>query len=812
LASRRIRTIQYRLLRAVVAATVLVVGVRVVTLLAIRSVLRREVQRELVASARAQRVHVDHEVSALHDKASALGSDARLSELVAGTGAVEKSSAISAYLASMSLKVPLIMAFELCAPDGEVIGDSSSAGPGHVPAPIPSDFQAMAKAEVLSTGKPVTSKAFSVGGKGHYFEAVPVRGPGGSLRAVLFAEVSMDSIDIAVASDPAARRSLDTHLVQKAGDAAEFVTDLRFKASSRFTFHIPLSNTRLPAVRAATGQSGLIENSRDYRGKKVIAYVEPLKNAPWSLVVKVDEREAYSIVGKVGWILTSSLLGSLVVLAAAYRFLSRSLVGRIHRLTASATAISRGALATRVSDPSDDELGQLGRAFDRMADTLARDIARRERVEGQLAHRALHDFLTDLPNRSHFADLLHRAIERGRTTGEMLAVLFVDLDEFKSVNDELGHSAGDALLRSVADRFRGVLSGKESLARFGGDEFVVLCSGLVSPNEASVVADRLLESLRSPIRVVDVDVFVTASIGIAGVDDKASPESLMRDADAAMYRAKKQGRGRRVTHDAALRLPAGSPLAAMTDLRRAIDSNAFAMVFQPIVEMSTKKLLGYEALARWPRPEGVVMPDEFVPLVSQLDLTAELDQWAVLTACKALPTLQTSGPVSTLFVSVNVSTPTLLLPGFAERIVADVHSLYRTGRSLCLEITERELAEVTAPALSVLEKLRAAGIRVSIDDFGTGASSLSRLRQLPVDILKIDKQFVEDIDNDSAARAMCAAVVAMGNDLGLRVVAEGVERPEQVAVLLEIGCLAGQGYLFGRPADASIVPSGVAGR
>jgi diguanylate cyclase (GGDEF)-like protein len=808
LASRRIRSIQYRLLRAVVAATVLVVGVRVVTLLAIRSVLRKEVKRELVSSARAQRVHVDMEVGALHDKVLVLASDSALAGIL---NAAAPRASVSNHLSELSRRSPFIWAITLCTPDGETIGDSAGAGADHIPSAIPSDFKAAAKAQVLATGKPIASKAFGVGGKGRYFDAVPVYGPSGSLGAVFFAEVSMDSIDTVVTTDHADRRSLDSHLVQKIGADAEFVTDLRFKPSSRFSFHLPLASTRLPAVRAALGESGLIENSRDYRNKKVVAYVEPLKNAPWSLVVKVDESDAYSIVGKVGWILTSSLLGSLVVLAAAYRFLSRSLVGRIHRLTASATAISRGALATRVSDPSDDELGQLGRAFDRMADTLARDIARRERVEGQLAHRALHDFLTDLPNRSHFTDLLHRAIERRQSTGEALAVLFVDLDEFKSVNDELGHSAGDALLRSVADRFRHVVSGKEALARFGGDEFVVLCTGLTAPNDASVVADRLLESLRAPIRVADVDVFVTASIGIAVVDDKASPESLVRDADAAMYRAKKQGRGRRVTHDAA-RPSTVSPLAAMTDLRRAIDSNAFAMVFQPIVEMRTGKLLGYEALARWPRPDGVVMPEDFVPLVSQLDLTAELDQWAVLTACKALPTLQANGPVSTLFVSVNVSTPTLLLPGFAERIVADVHSLYRTGRSLCLEITEQELAEVTAPALSVLEKLRAAGVRVSIDDFGTGASSLSRLRQLPVDILKIDKQFVEDIDTDSGARSMCGAVVAMGNDLGLRVVAEGVERPEQVAVLLDIGCYVGQGYLFGRPADASVVPTGASGR
>jgi diguanylate cyclase (GGDEF)-like protein len=774
-----------------------------VSLLVARDALRRDAKRELLTLAQLQRMHVDHEIESLHERVSGLAADPDLARFVdqllqnPSTSNVD----VARRLGELSLKSPSVLAMDLCDLEGNLIADSSSAGAAHVPSAIPADFLSAAKAATLQSGTPSPSRAFAVGTAGRYFDVAPVLSADGNVRAVMFAEVSLATIEAIVPLGVANRDTLDTHLVQRNGDSAEFVTDLRFKPGARFSLRLPLASTKMPAVRAALGQSGIVENSRDYRGHKVIAYTEPLEHAPWSLVVKVDEREAYGLIGRVGAVLMGTLLGAMLLLGLGYVGLSRSLVGRIRRLTASATAISRGALTTRVGDPSDDELGQLGRAFDRMADTLARDIARRERVEAELAHRALHDFLTDLPNRSLFAEHLHRAIDRRRVEGGELAVLFVDLDEFKTVNDELGHTAGDSLLRAVVDRFRRVLTPNEVLARFGGDEFVVLCTGLAAGGAADAgrVADRLIESLKAPLEVAGMDVFVTASIGIAAVDDEATPESLVRDADAAMYRAKSQGRGRRVVHDAGSRPTSLTQLSAMTELRRAVDSNAFSMVYQPIVGILDGRLFGFEALARWPRPDGVAMPEDFIPLIAELDLTASLDQWAVLTACRALPTIEPSGPAAPLFVSVNVSTPTLLVPGFSERILNEVHTLYRSGRSLCLEITEREMADVSAPALSVLTTLRAAGVRVSVDDFGTGASSLARLRQLPVDVLKIDRHFVDDIDTDAAARSMCSAVVAMGNDLGLHVVAEGVEREAQLAVLREIGCHGGQGYLFGRP-------------
>jgi diguanylate cyclase (GGDEF)-like protein len=801
--SRRIRSIQRRLFRAALAGLVAVTALATVSLLAARNSLRDDAKRELRTLAQLQRMHVDHEVSNLHEHVLGLAADPALSgfadELLRRPSG--SNADVARRLGELSAKAPSVVAASLYDREGTLIADSSGAGASHVPSVIPTDFMSAASAATLQTDMPSPSRAFAAGSGGRYFDVASVRSADGKIIAVMFAEVSLDTIDAIVPLGAAGRRTLDTHLVQRSGETAEFVTDLRFKPGARFTLHLPLSRVDMPGVRAAMGKTGIVENSTDYRNHKVIAYTEPLEHAPWSLVVKVDQSEAYGLIGHIGAILVGSLVGSMALLGLGYVALSRSLVGRIRRLTASATAISRGALTTRVGDPSDDELGQLGRAFDRMADTLARDIARRERVEAELAHRALHDFLTDLPNRSLFAEHLHNAIERRRIDGGELAVLFVDLDEFKTVNDELGHTAGDSLLRAVVDRFRRVLTPNEILARFGGDEFVVLCAGLASSGDADVgrVADRLLESLQAPLQVAGMDVFVTASIGIAAVDDDATPESLVRDADAAMYRAKSQGRGRRVMHEAGSRTTSLTQLSAMTELRRAVDSQAFSMVYQPIVSILDGRLFGYEALARWPRADGVAMPEDFIPLIAELDLSASLDQWAVLTACRALPTIELIGPAAPLFVSVNVSTPTLLVPGFLERILNEVHTLYRSGRSLCLEITEREMAEVSASSLSVLTTLRAAGVRVSVDDFGTGASSLARLRQLPVDVLKIDRHFVEDIDTDAAARSMCSAVVAMGNDLGMHVVAEGVEREAQLAVLREIGCHGGQGYLFGRP-------------
>ena len=771
-------------------------------LLTARRSLQRDAQRELSTLSQLQVARVDEQVSALHERASNVATDpalVALSRASRGAPTPDLTRSVQTFLSSVVERSDVLASATLCALSGEHIADSGDVGGAVLPPEVPPEFRMDAKRRIEQGERIVTSAAFqSTDGRGRYFDAIAIRSVEGQLLTVLFAEIRMDRIDAVMPVYTGDRITLDTHLVQRDGETAQIVTDLRFSPNSRFRTRLPLTKADAPAVRAAMGYRGLLGNTVDYRNERVIAWVQPLSNAPWSLVIKMDQHEAYGMLRYIGGVLAILLLSVMALLTAGYLFMARVITGRIQRLMASASAISDGAFHARVGDPSADELGELGRAFDRMADTLAVDIARRERVEAELAHRALHDPLTDLPNRSLFAEHLRHGIDRRRLNGGELAVLFVDLDAFKSVNDELGHTAGDRLLRSVADRFRKVVTPNETLARFGGDEFVVLCRGLDTVDGAGDVADRLLASLAEPVRVSNMDVFVTASIGIAIVDDTATPESLVRDADAAMYRAKSQGRGRRVTHDAGIRA-ASTHLTNHADLRRAVDTGAFAMVYQPIVDLDTGVTFGYEALARWPREDGVAMPEEFLPLISELDLAPAFDRWAFTTACGAIPHLR-SAPGSPICISVNISTPALLQPGFADLIQREAANLYGTDRSICLEITEHEMGDISDAALDVIIRLRAAGIRFAVDDFGTRGSSLSRLRQLPVDVVKIDKSFVNDIHDDSSARAVVHAVITLGAELGLRVVAEGIENNEQLIVLRQLGCDGGQGYLFGRPA------------
>lgn len=794
------RSIQHRLIRAALVGVVVVAALSLVALMFARNALRDNAKRELVTLGELQQARITEQLAFLEFKAGSVAADGLVARYV--TEGANSTPALAQHLAARVQALPDMMSFSVYDRDGRFVADSSSAGLQHVPSAFPAGYMAGAQESIAGGRLPKASPAFGTTADARYYDAYPVMATDGGVVAVLYAELCLAPVDAVVASAFDGVATVDTHLIQRRGDVVEFITDPKAGAGMRFNSAVPVTATDLPAVRAALGYEGIVEGTRDYRGEKVIAYAKPLDQAPWSLVVKMDEAEAYMLMRDIGVYLAGALLAALLLVVAGYGFLSQSMVGRIRRLTASAQAISQGSLSTRIGDPSDDELGQLGRTFDTMADTLADDIARRERVEAELAHRALHDELTSLPNRGHFAELLGSAVARRSSVGGELAVLFIDLDQFKAVNDELGHTAGDALLRAVAHRFSTVLTEHEVMARFGGDEFVVLCSELDDLDSAEVVASRLIGSLEAPITVAELDVFVTASIGIAVVNDDATPESLIRDADVAMYHAKSLGRGRHALHNVGMRATPRTQLSARADVRRALDDHAFEMVYQPIVDLGTLRCLGYEALARWPRADGVALPQEFVPMVAELDLTATFDEWAVMTACQALPTLQATPGVRSLFVSVNVATPTLLLPGFADKLLAEAHVLYQSGRSLCLEITEQEIASVSEPAIAVLTRLRAAGLRISIDDFGTGSSSLARLRQLPVDVLKIDRQFVEDIDTDGAARAMCSAVIGMGRDLGLRVIAEGVERRAQVQVLRELGCEGGQGFLFGRPGMA----------
>ncbi|MCB9010925.1 MAG: EAL domain-containing protein [Actinobacteria bacterium] len=590
--------------------------------------------------------------------------------------------------------------------------------------------------------------------------------------------------------------SIDIHMVQRTPQGAQFITPLRFAQEAAFTRTVPWSADRSPAIRVLEeNPPRSIEGVRDYRNAEVIAALRPIRGTDWGLVVKVDRAEAFAVTNRVSLVMLATFLGTFAAMLGITLVVNQSVIRRIRRITASATAMSQGDFATRVGDSQPDELGELAVAFDRMADTLARDIVRRELVESKLAHQARHDALTGLPNRWRAEERLANAL--GAIGDRRVAVLFCDLDDFKTVNDELGHPAGDRLLRVVAQRFRAALRPTDLLARFGGDEFLVVCTEVASQEEMEGVALRLQAALGEPVTIDRSEAYISVSIGIALSAPGSTAESMVRDADAAMYRAKELGRRRHVTHNEDIRARSAAGLTSSTDVRRAITEQRLAVVYQPIIDLSAGRLAGYESLVRWPRNGELVLPAHFIPLAQDLGLSLDLDRLVINRACEALAGLQQGG--ASPWMSVNVSPRSMTEPGLEEAVM---HALDDHGvdpAALVLEVTEQSLELAGGGGLDPIVRLRRRGVRIAVDDFGTGHSSLARLRHLPVDILKLDRRLIEHIDDDPRTREIARAVIQLAATIGADVVAEGIEQGGQRTVLAELGCRWGQGFGIAMP-------------
>jgi diguanylate cyclase (GGDEF)-like protein/PAS domain S-box-containing protein len=430
--------------------------------------------------------------------------------------------------------------------------------------------------------------------------------------------------------------------------------------------------------------------------------------------------------------------------------------------------------------------------------------AQREAAEA-LSKLALHDPLTGLPNRSLFMDRLGQALRRLDRSDRVLAVLFVDLDRFKAINDRLGHAAGDEMLTGVAGRLREVLRPHDTVARLGGDEFVVLCEDLDDDRAALRVAERVLGALDRPVACGDQEVVCSASIGIALTRrSEVTPDALLRDADMAMYRAKETGRHRIEVFDNTARLRTQARLQTAEELRRAVEADQLRVVYQPIVHLDEATPAGVEALVRWQHPRrGLLTPAEFIQLAEDTGLVVPLGAWVLRQACRDLA--QTIDPAGLgnnqpdLVVSVNLSARQLSAPGLVPMVESVLTEYGLAPWRLCCEITESVLMDDVDMAIAVLSDLRALGVRLAIDDFGTGYSSLGYLKRFPVDIVKLDRAFVAGLGTDSAADAITAAVINLGHALGLSVIAEGVENEEQLTVLRALRCDRAQGYLWSAP-------------
>jgi diguanylate cyclase (GGDEF)-like protein/PAS domain S-box-containing protein len=429
------------------------------------------------------------------------------------------------------------------------------------------------------------------------------------------------------------------------------------------------------------------------------------------------------------------------------------------------------------------------------------DLTERKALEERLQYQAFHDYLTDLPNRRLFMDRLGQALRRTIRRHKRVAVLFMDLDGFKVVNDSLGHDVGDRLLTVVAQRLRRCLRPEDTLARFGGDEFAVLIEALDDPAQAVQVAERIAEELRSPFIMEGRDLYVIASIGISLGDARThDPDDLLREADTAMYRVKDAGGVFRV-FDPAMYERAFTQLEVENDLRRAIEEEEFVVHYQPMVDLQTGELWGMEALVRWDHPErGLLEPSEFVPVAEESGLVIPMGEQILRESCFRAKEWQEEDPrVPPLMMSVNLSASQLSrmdLVNTVERVLGETGL---EGSRLTLDVTETVYVKVLAANTAILDRLRALGVRFSIDDFGTGYSSLSYLKRLPADAIKIDKSFVDGLGKDVEDTAVIRMIIELAHTLGLEVIAEGVETEEQVALLKEMGCDFAQGYHFSKP-------------
>ncbi|MBW4657154.1 MAG: EAL domain-containing protein [Drouetiella hepatica Uher 2000/2452] len=435
---------------------------------------------------------------------------------------------------------------------------------------------------------------------------------------------------------------------------------------------------------------------------------------------------------------------------------------------------------------------------------LKQEINERQLLQTQLMRMALHDALTQLPNRSLFMQRLETALKRIKDdAGGQIAVLFLDCDRFKLVNDSLGHLAGDELLIAIGRRLATLLSPRDTLARLGGDEFAILIDRSnsfplhISKLQAQL-ADQILEALTHPFQLEHHEVFINASIGVAIGDSSYSrPEHLLRDADTAMYRAKASGKAQYQVFAPAMHAATLELLQLETDLRRALQHNEFVCYYQPIIDLTSGKIVGFEALIRWQHPQrGLVMPGAFIPTAEEVGLIYAIGNWALKAACQQLYRWQKDYPDAHLSMSVNISARQFTQPDLVQEIDQILLETQLDPQYLKLEITESALMDNARSAVNVLQQLRARKIQLSIDDFGTGYSSLSYLHAFPIDTLKIDRSFVQRMDSNLETTDLIPLIINIAQTMGMNVTGEGIETSQQLAQLRALGCNFGQGFLF----------------
>jgi diguanylate cyclase (GGDEF)-like protein len=547
-------------------------------------------------------------------------------------------------------------------------------------------------------------------------------------------------------------------------------------------------------------------------------------------VFSLNGSHSSAMLRNVLWLIVNSGVGGIVVGALLSVLLVSYFTNPFRKMIELFSEIEKGDLSKRIEVSLPDEFGSLNIHINHMvnqiqilATTLEQqvvdrteklslvneelkvELTERKRIEKQLSYTSLHDPLTDLPNRVLFMDRVTHALERYKRNKEFkFAVFFVDLDRFKVVNDSMGHNIGDLLLIENSHRLKACLRSQDTVARLGGDEFVILLEDLEDLQDYKIVASRIQHSLDAPANLDGKMVFISVSMGIVLNDGRYErAEEMVRDADIAMYQAKKHGRNRYEVFTPAMLDGMMTHFELENDLRKAVEHHEFVVYYQPIVNLGTRRIIGFEALLRWQHPtRGLTEPAEFIPTLEEMGLIVPVGYWVLEEACRQIHVWQTQYPASPpLTVSVNLSTRQCNQSDLVQKIAAILKKNKVDASSLKLELTESLIVEDFEFTSAILLQLRDMGVQVQIDDFGTGYSSLGYLHSLPIDALKIDRTFISQLGPAGSGTEIVRTILALAHGLGMKVIAEGVETSEQLSTLLSLDCELVQGFLFAKPVN-----------